>query len=277
MKKYFPAFLILFFSFNALSFSEKSYFEELEKISTDFQNSSQLLSFSQFENEIIEVSKDSEKRIIIYSIGNKTNRRFFDQDYRLKKSEFWEIASYNDSKIIKNEFFYYRGQSKKAYLKSVDYEDKWEDFYYSDNGSVIKSEKYKKVRGKNYITETSRWTYDSQNRVTQLKIRTFFYNSDEDTKRRDVFVKNFFYSYNTPSDDGSEIPPDVKYYENDVLKSYEKYSNKAGNYTQQYFFDGGISIKTWYEDNKKVREVIYQNDKVMRVNNIDEHKNPPEM
>lgn len=298
-------FLILIFSLNCLSFSEEdeSLVEEKfiedspagqlfpetaedvaeplplvqaapENPSIDFRNSSELLSFSQFEDEVIEIAKDSDKRVIIYSIGNKTNRRFFDEDYRLKKSEFWEIASYDNSKIIKSELFYYKGDSKRPYLKTVDYENKREDFYYRDDGIVLKKENYKKIGSKNYITEITRWSFDSQNRITQVKTRTFLYNDEDDTKRRDVFVKTFSYKYNPPSEDGREIPPDVKYYENDVLKSHERYSSKPGTYSQHFYFDGGINIKTWYVDNQKVREVIYKNNDVIRVNKIDENKVP---
>lgn len=315
MKRFSSVFLILFFSLTGLCFSEEEGLIELpenvllenepaedlteelaeglaedlvlpeitapeipvlENLSTDFRTSDDLLSFSQFENEVIEVAKDEDRRVIIYSIGNKTNRRFFDQDYRLKKSEFWEIASFDDSKIIKNEFFYYKGDSKRPYLKTEDYENKREDFYYREDGLVLKKENFKKVNGKNYVTEITRWSFDGENRITQVKTRTFLYNDDEDTKRRDVFVKTFSYKYNAKAEDGTEIPPDVKYYENDVLKSHERYSTKPGTYTQHFYFDGGINIKTWFVDNQKVREVIYKNDEVVRVNKIDENKSPSE-
>ena len=262
---------------NHVNDSEATYDEdEFAKPSLDFCNSDGLLSFSQFDNEVIELSKDNEKRVTIYSIGNKVNRRFFDSDYRLEKTEYWEIDSLDTSKIIKNEFLYYKGEEKRPYLKTVDYEDKLEDFYYNADGTVEKSENYKKVNGKKYITEICQWTFDSQKRITRIKTRTFIYNSEEDTKRRDVFVKIFSYKYNPPSEDGEEIPPDVQYFENDVLKSYERYSPKSGTYTKHYYFDGGISIKSWYVDDKKVREAVYHDGKVMRVNKIDEQKNPVE-
>ena len=244
--------------------------------SKDFYGKDDLLAFSEFESEVIEISKSEDKRVIVYSLGNRVNRRFFDQDYRLVKSEFWEIANYNDSIITKTEKFYYKGDRKKPFLKTVDYDTSREDFYYRLDGLVEKKENYKKVNQKNYITEITRWTFDSQNRITQIKTRSFSYNSEEDTKRRDVFVKSFVYKYNPTAEDGQEIPPDVKYFENDILKSYERYSAVSGTYTQHYYFDNGISIKTWYVDNKKVREIIYQNDKVMRSNKIDEEKHHPE-
>ena len=249
--------------------------DEFEKPSVNYVTSDDLLNFSQFDDEVIEVSKDGERRVMIYSIGNKVNRRFFDDDYRLEKSEFWEIAAFDTSKIIKTEFFSYKNGEKKPYLKAVDYEQKYEAFYYAKNGLVEKSEAYKKVEGKNYITEICRWSYDGEKRITQIKTRTFSYNSEEDIKRRSVFVKTFLYSYNPDSEDGKEIPPDVKYYENDVLKSYEKYSLTLGSYTKHYYFDDGISIKTWYVDDKKVREAVYQNDRLLRVNKIREKNDEP--
>ena len=73
--------------------------------SKDFYGKDDLLAFSEFESEVIEISKSEDKKVSDYSLGNRVNRRFFDQDYRLVKSEFWEIANYNDSKITKTEKF----------------------------------------------------------------------------------------------------------------------------------------------------------------------------
>ncbi len=246
--------------------------EDQEKLSTDFTEKNALLSFSEFDNEVIQPETVDGKRVMIYSIANRTNRRFYDEMYRLEKSEFWEIAGPSDSKIVKLEIYKYRGDEKRPFNKIVEEEKDGKSFFYRTDNLVEKVESFKKVDGKPYVTEIKRWKYDGENRVTEITTRVFTYNSEEDTKRRNVFVKLLKYKYNPKNEAGEEIPADVTYYENGVVKSEEKYFQKAGSYTFQYFFDGGISVKTWYVDYKPEREVIYQNNNVFRVRKFDEEK-----
>ncbi|WP_027727774.1 hypothetical protein [Treponema sp. C6A8] len=243
-----------------------------EYLSKDFKEKTSLLSFSEFENEVIQPDLVDGSRVMVYSIGNKTSRWFFDDEYRLSKIEHWEIAGFSDSKIVKQEFFKYHGREKRIYNKIIESADKGESFFYLPDNLVEKSEKYKKVNDRPYITEICRYKYDSQKRISEISTRTFSYNSEEDTKRRGVFVKTYKYKYNPLNADGEEIPPDVSYYENDVLKSVEKYSQVLGSFTQQYFFNGGISVKTWFVDYNRVKEVIYQEDRVLRVHKFDDEE-----
>ena len=57
--------------------------------------------------------------------------------------------------------------------------------------------------------------------------------------------------------------------ENDVLKMRNKYSSQKGNYTSQVFFEDDFSVKTYYIDEKKVKEVYYSGESVLRVKNYD--------
>ncbi len=247
--------------------------KELEEyLSKDYTGKSFLLSFSEFENEVIQPDSFDGKRVMIYSIGNKTSRRYFDENYRLERSELWEITGAKDSKIIRQEVFRYFGDEKKVNVKTVENETNGESIYYCRDGLVEKSEAFKKIEGKPYITEIKRWKYDREKRITELSVRTFSYNSEEDIKRRGVSTKAFRYKYNPKNEAGEEIPADVSFYENDLLKSVEKYSPVLGSYTQQYFFDHGISVKTWFVKYNRVREVIYQNDRILRIHKFDDEE-----
>ncbi|EID85410.1 hypothetical protein MSI_11280 [Treponema sp. JC4] len=243
-----------------------------EYLSKDYTGKSSLLAFSEFENEIIQPDSLDGNRVMIYSIGNKTRRRFFDQQYRLERSEFWEINGARDSRIVRQEYFKYFGNEKKVNVKIVENEKDGESIFYRRDGLVEKIEAFKKVEEKPYITQIRRWKYDKDNRISELSVRTFSYNSEEDTKRRGVSAKAFRYKYNPKNEAGEEIPADVSFYENDILKSVEKYSPVLGSYTQQYFFDHGISVKTWFVKYNRVREVIYQNERVLRIHKFDEEE-----
>ena len=56
----------------------------------------------------------------------------------------------------------------------------------------------------------------------------------------------------------------MQYSENGILKLRNKYSDQKGTYTSQVFFDDGFSVKTYYENNARVKEVYYSGNKVMR-------------
>ena len=132
-KRLFAAFLLFsFFAFSVFCQEEsleESSLEEIEEavekvreeyLSKDYTGKSSLLAFSEFENEVIQPDSLDGNRVMIYSIGNKTRRRFFDQQYRLERSEFWEINGARDSRIVRQEYFKYFGNEKKVSVKTVE-------------------------------------------------------------------------------------------------------------------------------------------------------------
>ena len=66
-----------------------------------------------------------------------------------------------------------------------------------------------------------------------------------------------------------DFPPDFEYFENDVLKMKNKYSSQKGSYTSQIFFEDDFSVKTYYIEEKKVKEIYYSGESVLRVKNYD--------
>ena len=73
------------------------------------------------------------------------------------------------------------------------------------------------------------------------------------------FAKKYTYSYN-----GDEIPPDFLYYENGVLKMQNKYSTTKGTYTSRIYFDDDFSVKTYYENELRVKDTYYSGNKILR-------------
>ena len=59
------------------------------------------------------------------------------------------------------------------------------------------------------------------------------------------------------------------YYENDKLLIKTVYSSVKGNYTNEVFFDGGLSIKTFYEDNVRKKDIYYENGSEKRIVNYE--------
>ena len=65
------------------------------------------------------------------------------------------------------------------------------------------------------------------------------------------------------------LPPDFEYFENEILKMRNKYSSQKGSYTSQIFFEDGFSVKTYYIEEKKVKEIYYLGDSVLRIKNYE--------
>ena len=45
---------------------------------------------------------------------------------------------------------------------------------------------------------------------------------------------------------------------------HNKYSTEKGNFTSRIFFDEGLSVKSYYENNIRVRDVYYRNNSIIR-------------
>ena len=73
------------------------------------------------------------------------------------------------------------------------------------------------------------------------------------------------YFYNN----SEEIPADSEYYENNKLLIKTVYSSVKGNYTNEVFFDGGLSIKTFYEDSVRKKDIYYENGSEKRIVNYE--------
>ena len=83
---------------------------------------------------------------------------------------------------------------------------------------------------------------------------------DNEFKKPDYsFNKKYVYSFN--SDD---IPPDFEYFENGILKMKNKYSVDKGSYTSQVFFDNNFSVKAYYENEVRVRDVYYNGNTALK-------------
>ena len=243
---------------------------EEERFAEEFSGSDSLLLFSQLDDEVVESGYEDGCKTLVYSIGGSTKKNFYDSEYRLIKSDFWEISTPSDSKIVKSESFEYHNLEKNPWLKLIKYDAKLEKIYYAGKNVIEKTESYKLVKEKPYITRICLYTYDGEGRETEIKSRDFSYNDEEDTKRRSVFEKVIKYKYNKADADGNEIPPDRYYYENGELKSYEKYTSVYGTYTMGYYFDKKYSVVTVYQNNQKVREIIYFDGNPVRIHRNDE-------
>ena len=240
-----------------LSEIENFFSEEKEEVTKTGKND--LLSFYEFDNEIF-TSQDSEgNHILVHSMKEKVNRFFYDDEYKLIKKEVWNIPSASKAALEKTETYKYFENSKVVSEKEITGPYTVENVKYNNDGKTLSAEKYAVFEEKEHITEKRLFSYDDDGNLLSDELKEYFYKADDYKDLDYSFTKKYLYSYN---DEG--IPPDFKYFENGILKMHNKYSTEKGNFTSRIFFDEGLSVKSYYENNIRVRDVYYRNNSIIR-------------
>lgn len=240
-----------------LSEIENFFSEEKEEVTKTGKND--LLSFYEFDNEIF-TSQDSEgNHILVHSMKEKVNRFFYDDEYKLIKKEVWNIPSASKAALEKTETYKYFENSKVVSEKEITGPYTVENVKYNNDGKTLSAEKYAVFEDKEHITEKRLFSYDDDGNLVSDELKEYFYKADDYEDLDYSFTKKYLYSYN---DEG--IPPDFKYFENGILKMHNKYSTEKGNFTSRIFFDEGLSVKSYYENNIRVRDVYYRNNSIIR-------------
>ncbi len=221
---------------------------QIEKVFTD---SAGQLKIMQFGSELFIPQNKTDSTVLVHYSGKTAIRLFYDSLYRLVKKELWKMESVTNAAITGLELYEYTGDSKLADTKTVQNNDYKLVSKLNSDGLVIEANKYSIKDGK-VLTLLNRtiWKYDEGKRVTEEVITEY---GKAGNKEAPVNEKKQKFIYN----EGADI---YEYYENGSLKIKTEYGEK-GNYATTIFFDEHSSVKTWYEDYIKVRDV-YMNDGV---------------
>ncbi|MBR1640395.1 MAG: hypothetical protein IJ688_13510 [Treponema sp.] len=218
--------------------------------SKDISGKNKRLSFSEFEKEkFISQEKDG-KHILIYACSENVLRRFYDEKYKLEKEEIWSIKNAENSNLEKTIEYVY-DSSGLLNQRLINQNNSQEIYYYTKEGLISKKEVYDILEDDKKLTVSFERRYNELNQLVSELSLTY--------SASDSYEQRYDYTYNA-----EDIPPDVKYYEDGVLKMHNKYSMEKGSYTSQIYFDENYSVKTYYQDNKKVREVFFINGEVRR-------------
>ena len=239
--------------------SEVEKFFNQEKADTIIHDKNNKLKFYEFENEIFEPQYQNGNLINIHANGNYIDRYFYNDNYQLVKKENWNIPSVQGAKLEKTENYEYYPDSNVISKKTITTLESQENLTYSETSKILTSEKYAIDEEKNQITSKRKFTYDSEDRLISDSLTEYFYKDKEYKELDYSFTKKYDYAYNE-----GEIPPDFKYYENGVLKMLNKYSSEKGKYVSEIFFDKTFSVKTYYENDVRVKDIFYSGGKVTR-------------
>lgn len=230
------------------------------------------MHFFEFDNEILSPQYDQDGISLVHSSGDKVVRTFYNKDYQLVKKEEWSIKSAADAKKLKSEFYLYSEEDGKVSEKEIITSSYDEQITYNKDALPLSSIRYNIDEENKYIIMERQWNYDAEKRLISDYQKEYFYK-DKDYNNPEVFSKKYNYFYNdflekniedSESDKENTIPPDLKYYENDVLKMQYKYTAEKGNWCSVVYFDENLSVKSFYEDDVRVRDEYYNNGKLYR-------------
>lgn len=213
------------------------------------------LRILKFESELFIPQSIGENLVFINSGKKYIRRNVYDDQFRLITAEKWN----NDEKNLKRiavENYTYFPDSVKINTKEILTDKQTEKFTYNLDGLVEKQELYNVSIVKNQRKETFvhsySWNYDSQKRIT--------YEGEVEIISGKRVSSSTSYIYRK---DG--VKPDTDYYENGVLKIRNRYTSNS-NYSTTTYFEDEMYVQTFYENYKKVREIYYIGDLVLREN-----------
>lgn len=232
-----------------------------EIIEEELLDKNKNLGFMEYDGEIFIPQKLSDGGwYIIHSLKERVTRTKYDKDYKVIQREKWSIPSAENSKLESTEYLEYFEDTYKIKKRTIDYDELETSAIYDERGLVVESTEYKKQDEKKYILKRSKRSYDEKERL--LLDETTEYTYSQDFKRLNYrFTKKYVYTYKEVED----IPADFEYFENDVIKMKNIYSDVKGNYSSQIYFEDGFSVKTLYEDDLRSKDIYYLNNEVTRI------------
>ncbi len=232
----------------------------------------QELSFYEFQNEILVPQQTEDGYIVIHSADSAVTRNFYNFEYQLVKKEEWKIKSASDTKLLKTEKFSYTEDTKKINKKDIVTPDSFETISYNENSSPINVKKYILKDEESFITLERSWFYNSDNKIIKDEQKEYSYKNNDYKNPPEVFVRRYEYIYYDNASDSkekNEIPPDSKYYENNILKMQYNYTSEKGKWYSWVYFDETFSVKTCYEDDVRISEEYYNSGKLIRKKTYD--------
>ena len=236
---------------------EKFFIEE--KSGNVLRGKNDELKIYEFDDEIFLPQYSGGNLVNIHADGKSVERSFYDENYHLVKKEFWNIPTVQTAALEKTETVEYFEDSSVISRKSIETKDLIEIINYSKTAKILSVEKFAEIKEKNQILLKRKLSYDSEDRLVSDVLTEYFYKDKEYQELDYSFEKKYVYTFNE-----EEIPPDFKYYENGVLKMLNKYSAVKGNYVSEIFFDAYFSVKTYYENDVRIKDVFFNNGRVMR-------------
>lgn len=208
---------------------------------------------------------------VLTSVNKKMiTRSFYDETGRFCKQEDWKNSTEENPILIKKTLYEYEENNLSPTKKIIIENDFQTEIEYDEKENPKKNKKFyilknqkteEEIETKNILLTQTDYFYNSENKVEKEFIKDFSYSEDYKILQS-VLEKEFVYFYRNQE----EIPADYDYFENGILRIRNLYTNEKGNYTSQVFFDENYSVKTYYNNNLKTKDIYILNGIVVREN-----------
>lgn len=196
--------------------------------------------------------KDAGKRVLTSFANGKAQRRFYDDDLRLDKVEYWRVSSSSAESALERVVTYNAAPAagKLSSIFEKNYAESTETrTFYHENGNV-------KSRRKNFFDQDGALTafeiytcsYDSSWRVVQDRLQKYAVEGKNVSLVSDeVHVTKY---------SGNNVL-ETSYYKNSILRVRTFYiEGKSDEYARATYFDGGIIVRDFYRGNIKISSTI---------------------
>lgn len=221
-----------------------------------------------FEEEIFIPEEKEETTVLINKAENKAVREFYDQKSRIVKREVWHLSDARQSKTLSTEFLTYKKNSDVLESKRIITEEAEELIKYNEKGQELSSEiKHLALISKDGTEEkifypylNRYWKYDKEGRSVYEGTVTFNYTNENFSKYTGKNTKEKKISYS----ENPDVPPDEEILENGTLLHRTKYESK-GTYVTETFFDSDYTVKSFYENDRRIKDEYFLEGKLLRV------------
>ncbi|MDE7292283.1 MAG: hypothetical protein K2N58_09575 [Treponemataceae bacterium] len=224
------------------SAEEKKSFEEKYLL---FKTSSQEIRMLETNADIFSASSSAQKNRVLTNIsGGELQRRFYDENFRLSKIEYWQIASSSaQSKMRRRKTYAFGADGKISELRENDFDAQTSSITFFNSDGKIRSSRKNILRdGKLDSFEIFTYEYDGEGRVLQEDRKLF---QVQGKKQKRVLSQRVVNKYS-----GEKIS-ETSFYENSALRIRTVYTDSE-NYVQTTYFDGGFVVRDFYENGVKI-------------------------
>lgn len=214
-----------------------------------FKTSSQEIRMLETDTDIFSASASAQKNRVLTSIANgELQRRFYDEDFRLSKIEYWQIASSSaQSKMWRRRTYAFGAEGKVSEMRENDFDAQTASItFFNPDGKIRSSRKNNLPGGALDSFEIFTYEYDGESRVLQENRQVFRVQGG---KQKRVLSQRIVNKYS------GEKLSETSFYENSVLRIRTVYTDSE-NYVQTTYFDGGFAVRDFYENGVKVYSTL---------------------
>lgn len=210
-----------------------------------FKTSSQEIRMLETNSDIFSASSSAQKNRVLTNISDgELQRRFYDENFRLSKIEYWQIASSSaQSKMRRRKTYAFGADGKISELRENDFDAQTSSITFFNLDGRIRSSRKNNLRdGKLDSFEIFTYEYDDEGRVLQEDRKLF---QVQGKKQKRVLSQRVVNKYS-----GEKIS-ETSFYENSALRIRTVYADSE-NYVQTTYFDGGFVVRDFYENGVKI-------------------------